>query len=332
MRRDMESIRELPLKLEAIPSLIYNCARLLIGLCFVAVSLLVGAAAANAAISTIDSPTCVQGKPPEEAIPECTKALSLPDLDATSRRSALITRANAYMSENKAALAIFDLEASEQIAHAPQVALVLGNLYVNVGRSDDAIAEFTKLINSGAGTGIVYNFRGAAFENAGKYDDAIQDFNRALFLMPDYVVALNNRSAAYAKAGNNAAALKDLDEVILKDPNLALAWVNKCTLQERTGDRAAAFKSCDKAKELAPDNPMVLTGVGIAHYEVGDFDQAVAYYENSLKLQPNDPIALYCRSLAERKLGHDAEADVGLQRAEQLMPNVVETEARYGVH
>lgn len=266
--------------------------------------------------------TCVPGKPADEAITGCTKILSLPDIGQPERVRALLIRGDAYSSLNQLTLAAADYESAQKISYSPNVSVVLGRIYVNTGKSDEAIAEFTKIVDVGEATAQIFNLRGAAFQNAGNFDASIADFNKALFLKPDFLMAINNRAAAYAKKGDIQSALKDIDTVLATDPNMPMALVNRCGLLAREGQFDQGRPSCDKAEHLATDNYLVISGIGGAYYDAGRFEEAIGYYARSLRLMPNNARVLYLRGTAEEKLGKTEDSKADPMAAEAIQPDI----------
>jgi len=266
--------------------------------------------------------TCVSGKPVKETIEGCTKVMSLPSIDEPTRRAALLIRGNAYYSINELELASTDYVSAQKISYSTDVSFGLGSIYINSGKSDEAIVEFSKIIDAGDGSANVFNHRGMAFENAGKYEEAISDFNKALFLAPDLLGPVNNRAAAYAKQGNWNDAVKDIDTVLAKNPDMPIALVNRCTFQVRAGNADLGFRSCDRAEHLDPNNAFILENIGFVYYDAGRFMEAIDYFNRGLRLAPGRATALYGRGKAEAKLGKSSDSEADIVAAERIQPNI----------
>jgi len=265
---------------------------------------------------------CIPGKPPKETVESCTKIMSLPDLDPVARRNAFLIRGTAYYLLNELGLAAADLRSAQNIEATSEVSLSLASLYINAGKSEDAIREFSKVIDAGKATAQIFNGRGAALENAGRYDEAIRDFNEALTLDPNLLMVVNNRAAAYAKQGNYPAAVKDIDAVLAKDPDMPVALLNRCMFQERAGQLALGLVSCERAEHLDPDNSFLVMGIGFVYYEAAHFEKAIEYFNKSLRLVPNDAKALYARGKAKVRLGNSFEGDADVVAAERIQSDV----------
>lgn len=86
------------------------------------------------------------------------------------------------------------------------------------GRLQQAEQLFSKAINSGklsrANLAIAYSNRGAARDDMGKTDQAIKDFTRATKADPKYDPAYYNRSYAYEKKKQLKMAYQDMRKAL----------------------------------------------------------------------------------------------------------------------
>ncbi|WP_313894346.1 tetratricopeptide repeat protein, partial [Psychrobacillus sp.] len=63
----------------------------------------------------------------------------------------------------------------------------------------------TKAIEINPEYALAYNNRGSAYGNLGKYEEAVADYTKAIEISPEYAHAYNNRAKVYEKLGNNEA-------------------------------------------------------------------------------------------------------------------------------
>jgi tetratricopeptide (TPR) repeat protein len=278
-----------------------------------------------------DVPMCDPGKPPADIVAGCTTLLSTPDINISTRASALTRRGNAYIRLGKYTLAVEDFETLQKQQYSAGVAFVLGQLYLNLGREDDAIVEMSKLVDAGIANAQVFSLRGAAYQNAGKYDASIEDFNKVLLLNPKDLTALNNRAAAYSKKGDYKQATKDLDAVLALDPNLAIALASRCEMFAKGGHLEEGLPSCQKADQLAPDNSVVQMGISDAYRIAGRYDEALRYSNRAIALTPENPTFLYIRALVKAKLGQREAADADIGEAIRLKPNIAAMMEKAGI-
>jgi tetratricopeptide (TPR) repeat protein len=281
--------------------------------------------------TSILSLACLPGKPVNETIEACTKVLSDPDIEPQTRANALVIRGDAHFRANEFDLARPDFEEARKIKDFPALTRALGQVYMVLGKTDEAAAEYTKLIDAGPATAELYSARGGAYQNAGRFDDSIADFNKVLALKPNDLLALNNRAAAYWKKGDLAAAIKDLDAVLAINPDMPIALINRCHILTRQGHFDEGLPSCDRAEQLDPNNYFLLTALGAVRYDAGQFESAIAYCNRSLKLMPRMAPALYLRALAKTKLGMEEESKADMAEAIQFQPDIVAMMARSGM-
>ena len=72
-------------------------------------------------------------------------------------------------------------------------------------------SRFLELVKGNKeGQAIVYTIRGSAYANKGKSDRAIADYTKAIQINPQYANAYNNRGNVYREKGQHARAIADL--------------------------------------------------------------------------------------------------------------------------
>ena len=75
----------------------------------------------------------------------------------------------------------------------------------------EAIDEYTKVIQGGNGTALIYSNRGYSYNQTGTFDKAIADSNKAIELNPELAVAYFTWGYAYAGKGELDKAIIDFD-------------------------------------------------------------------------------------------------------------------------
>lgn len=89
-----------------------------------------------------------------------------------------------------------------------------GLYYARAAQYDDAIKDFTKVIELNQNYVYAYNNRGFCYKNNGQYDNAIKDFTKAIELKPDYAYAYDNRADAYEKINKWYEQMADYKEIL----------------------------------------------------------------------------------------------------------------------
>jgi tetratricopeptide (TPR) repeat protein len=126
----------------------------------------------------------------------------------------------------------------------------LGNAYLALGQTDEAIAAFKKQIELNAYDGYAYNNLGRAYQRQQHYDEAIKQFQKQIEINP-------------------------LDQ--FAHANLGALYVN----QKRFAD---AVPELEKAVEIQPKNPLLEISLGQAYVATKQTDKGMAAYEKAISL------------------------------------------------
>jgi tetratricopeptide (TPR) repeat protein len=165
---------------------------------------------------------------------------------------------------------------SEVLRSAPnddKAYFIRGQAYaLGGGNLDQAIADYTRVIEINSGNAnpwsprvIAYLNRGIAYQNKGDQSRGLADINKAIELNPDYAPAYFIRGVAYEVAGdfggdgdpaqNYPRAFADYAKAIEYDPNYVEVYMQRSKLHGKTGattDRAVrASSDLDKALNIA---------------------------------------------------------------------------------
>jgi Flp pilus assembly protein TadD len=138
----------------------------------------------------------------------------------------------------------------------------------------------------------VRNSLGVHYVQLGRNDDARAQFLSVLELSPDHAVAHYNLGLI-AILGNRAEeAFTHLTKAIAVKPAYAEAHSNLGVLLEATGRPDEAFDHYRKALESRPDNAAALANISRQLIRRGRPDQAVDHLERLQRLQPENPVVL----------------------------------------
>lgn len=79
-----------------------------------------------------------------------------------------------------------------------------------LGRADDALADFTRAIALSPQAVLSYMARAQLLERVARHRDALRDLDQALQLHPGHVAALRSRGWCYRALGQYREVVKDL--------------------------------------------------------------------------------------------------------------------------
>jgi tetratricopeptide (TPR) repeat protein len=102
-----------------------------------------------------------------------------------------------------------------------------GESYLENGKIDEAITEFTNLVQLHPNNAFAYSYLGNAYHNKGDYDNAIANYSKSIQLDPkDYQIYLV-RGNAYLKKSNYDQAITDFSKYLKIEHRNGKAYYNR---------------------------------------------------------------------------------------------------------
>jgi len=228
-----------------------------------------------------------------------------------------------------------------------------GNVQLDAGANEAAIADYDKAIALDPSNARAFNNRALAYAALGKPDQALADYAAAIKLDPAYLRAYENRlrlleqrgdltgmaadyrqlaaldpknTARYRyREGSALYGLRDFtgarqayDAAIAADPQQVDAWYARGLLSFAEGKRGAALVDLDTALRLSPRAANAYYARGLAYSAGGDEARAIEEYTKALALKPDYPEALLARAAAYHTVNQDALARADLAAIEKL--------------
>ena len=126
-----------------------------------------------------------------------------------------------------------------------------GFAFDEMGQYQAGIADYTKVLNSQRTDVLCYNNRGYAFYQTNQIGEAVADYNRALELDPGFLSARSNRALALVALERYPQALVDIDRVLAEGATANSSLYNLqgyCLLQLK--HPLAAIHAFDQAISL----------------------------------------------------------------------------------
>ncbi len=150
-----------------------------------------------------------------------------------------------------------------------------GDAFLDAGRYDRAIAEFTDAIELDPNAVDAYVGRGLAFINLDELEDALADFDIALELDPENSDAYNGRGLIFYYQDDNENAIEDYTLAIENDSENYIAYYNRGLVYFNQGDYDLAISDLTEAINIEPEDPDSFYLRGISYTSIDDFDSAI---------------------------------------------------------
>lgn len=179
-----------------------------------------------------------------------------------------------------------------------------GNAFANQGNYDEAIVEYSKILEVDPKNIEAYGVRGFLYIQKGDFDQAIADYNSLLEIEPNSVRAYMRRGSAYLEKGDLDKAMVDFNQVIEKDPDVP-SYAQRGLIYYQKGDFDLAIADFTKALEMDPESVYVDNARMSAYAKKLGFDKALAEYVKGIDRTPDGEIIVkyigdYSKSIGQK--------------------------------
>lgn len=163
-----------------------------------------------------------------------------------------------------------------------------GNLLLEAGLADSAIASYREAIALGRRDSDILGRLGRAYLVAGQPEAAQPVLDEAVSLDSSNVEALFHLGYALNRNGHQAEAVACYERLVARYPDYVNALINLGFLRLGQGDNTRAETVLSRASQLAPGNFQGWYGLGMARLRTGQNSAAAVAFREALKLRPGD--------------------------------------------
>ena len=168
---------------------------------------------------------------------------------------------------------------------SPLAHLTRGSTMADMGRHDEAIAEYDEAIRLGGGVdGTAHHNRGASCVALGRYQEAIADYGAAIRLDPMDAGAYAMRGFAKAELGRTEDAIADYDKSIQLQPSDVFTFLNRGRARWESGRHGEAISDFDMAIRMEPEEGGTWLARAIVKREAGMQKEARSDMDSALAL------------------------------------------------
>jgi len=177
----------------------------------------------------------------------------------------------------------------------------LGWALQQLGRDQEAFAEYAKAVELNPSFSLPYNNLGMAKLASGNLAEAESYLRRAVRLDPDFADAWGNLGMVLARRGDLTGAKDALRRAIAIDPTLAQPHFNLGLVFARTQAYTEAEQAFRQAIACDPRLPSAHYNLGHALAEQGRFAAAAGAFEQELRVNPSHANARQMLEAARRR-------------------------------
>jgi tetratricopeptide (TPR) repeat protein len=161
---------------------------------------------------------------------------------------------------------------------------------LQAGRMEQAFAALDEVIKQNPKNPDAYLLRGS-FKMQADPEQALGDFSKVIELKPDSGVAYNQRAILLLTKGDIDAALKDLDSAIAHNFKDDSVYYLRSQLRGQVGELNGALSDIDEAIKLNPNNPRTYSHRGELLLVLKEPERALADFNYLLTWYETDPSA-----------------------------------------
>jgi serine/threonine protein kinase/Tfp pilus assembly protein PilF len=186
--------------------------------------------------------------------------------------------------------------------------LALGAVLADMGRTDEAIAEFREAIRLKKDCASPHYSLGSALYDKGRLDEAITEFREAIRIKMDYAEAHGNLGITLRAKGGLDEAIAEYREAIRINKDSPEAHYNLGLALRDKGRSDEAIAEYREAIRIDKDHFGAHNNLGAALADKGRPDEAIAEYREAIRLRKDYAEAHINLGLALRGKGRPDEA------------------------
>jgi len=214
-----------------------------------------------------------------------------------------------------------DLGPEEHRLHRSVLRYNRAQLYAGLGRLEEALADYTAVIEEDPHYAEYHFDRAALLRRLGRDDEALAEYETAMRLSPPFPELFYNRGDLRSAQGDDDGALADFGYVLEIDPGYVDAYINRVAILLETGYPAAARRDLTAGLTVAPGDPHLLCLLARLEAEEGHLGDARAAADAAVRAGAEVAEAWATRAAIAFDMGEPAVAVADLTRAAELGPS-----------
>jgi tetratricopeptide (TPR) repeat protein len=229
--------------------------------------------------------------------------------------------------------ALKDAGRAVELADDAASRLQRGSLYAQIGKFDEAIADFDAALAEDPANDSAIAYKAETLRRMGRGDEAIalieeqlegDKAKRGTWL--GYLAELQ------AYDGQMEEAVASADLALSEEPDSPTALNGRCWIKGLVNrDLDAALADCTRAVSLVDNAAATLDSRALIHYRAGRYKEALADYDAALKLAPGKASSLFMRGVVRIADGRKADGEGDIAAATVIEPLVALDFSAWGI-
>ena len=207
---------------------------------------------------------------------------------------------------------------------------MLGVVFMQLGRSADALAPMQKAAALLPGDAEAHNNLGTTLHDLCRLDEAEASYQQALRINPEYAHAQSNLGATLHDLNRLDEAEASYRRALQINPEYAKAHSNLGTTLHDLGRLDEAEASYRRALQINPEYAEAHYNLGITLKDLGRLDEAEASYRRALEIEPAYAEAHSNLGVTLQDLGRLIEAEASYRQALEIKPDYFEAHCSLG--
>jgi tetratricopeptide (TPR) repeat protein len=197
--------------------------------------------------------------------------------------------------------------------------LARGNVLVNTGHADEALAEYREAARLSPRRAFALERLGDTLYDLGRKDEALQAYREASQREPGAFTPHIGAARVLTDHGRFAEARAELTLVLERQPTNLYALLSRGNLAQRSGDAKAALRDYETAVHLKSDNVPALYQYGLALLSDGQVAEGERTFDRIVQVAPSAPEGYHGRARVLAQRGDADGAAHALARAAALV-------------
>ena len=133
--------------------------------------------------------------------------------------------------------------------------------------------------------------------NEGEYNEAVEEYTKVLNIKPRAIEVLYNRGRAYQELNQEENAIADFEKVLKLNPDHVQAHLSMGNIEFKNGDYENALFQFNKVVKKFNQNSDAVMYRGKANFRLGNVNEALTDYGDAIRLNPDNGQAYLYRGI-----------------------------------